>query len=217
VPSPLGEHVDAQHFLDSAGVARKIVAYRRGQVIFRQGDACEEVLYLQDGRVKISVGSKAGREAVVALLGPGEFFGEACLSGQPVYMARATALTDSRVLAVAKQDMQRCLHTQHALSDRFIAHLLARNIRVQGDLIDHLFNSSEKRLARTLLLLARYGTDRSSTRTVPPISQQTLAEMVGTTRSRVNAFMRKFQRLGLIDYTNGLTVHDSLSTVVLHE
>src|SRR4029079_14344500 len=148
---------NAQAFLDSAGVARKVVEYHRGEAIFTQGDPCEHVLYIQKGNVKLSVVSKAGREAIVAMLGPGEFFGEGCLAGQPVRMGSATATTDSTILQVDKGQMVRLLHKQHALSERFIAHMLARNIRIEEDLVDHLFNSSEKRLARTLLLLARYG------------------------------------------------------------
>jgi CRP/FNR family cyclic AMP-dependent transcriptional regulator len=208
---------NAQAFLDSAGVARTIVEYRRADVIFSQGDPCESVLYIQKGGVKLSVLSKAGREAVVAMLGPGEFFGEGCLAGQPVRMGSATATTDSTILRVDKDHMVRLLHKQHALSDRFIAHMLARNIRIEEDLIDQLFNSSEKRLARTLLLLARYGKHDQPVRAVPSISQETLAEMIGTTRSRVNFFMKKFQRLGFIDYTDGLKVNNSLLTVVLHD
>jgi CRP/FNR family transcriptional regulator, cyclic AMP receptor protein len=208
---------NAQTFLDSAGVSRRVAAYKRADVIFGQGDRCEHVLYIQSGGVKLSVVSKAGREAVVAMLGPGEFFGEGCLAGQPVRMGSATATTDSTILLVDKAQMVRLLHKQHALSDRFIAHMLSRNIRIEEDLVDHLFNSSEKRLARTLLLLARYGKHGGRVRAVPPISQTTLAEMVGTTRSRVNFFMKKFQRLGFIDYTDGLKVDNSLLTVVLHE
>jgi CRP-like cAMP-binding protein len=208
---------NAQAFLESAGLARKIVDYRRADAIFTQGDPCQHVLYIQKGGVKLSVLSKAGREAVVAMLGPGEFFGEGCLAGQPVRMGSATATTDSTILLVDKDSMVRLLHRQHALSDRFIAHMLARNIRIEEDLIDQLFNSSEKRLARTLLLLARYGKHDKPVRAVPPVSQETLAEMVGTTRSRVNFFMKKFQRLGFIDYTNGLKVNNSLLTVVLHD
>jgi CRP-like cAMP-binding protein len=208
---------NAQAFLDSAGIARKIVEYRRAEVIFAQGDPCEHVLYLQSGGVKLSVLSRAGREAVVAMLGPGEFFGEGCLAGQSVRVGSATATTDSAVLLVDKDQMVGLLHKQHALSDRFIAHMLARNIRIEEDLVDQLFNSSEKRLARTLLLLARYGKHDTPVRAVPTISQETLAEMVGTTRSRVNFFMKKFQRLGFIDYTDGLKVNHSLLTVVLHD
>jgi CRP/FNR family cyclic AMP-dependent transcriptional regulator len=208
---------NVEAFLDSAGIARKIVQYRRAEVIFTQGDACEHVLYIQRGGVKLSVLSKAGREAVVAMLGPGEFFGEGCLAGQAVRMGSSAATTDSTILFVGKDRMVRLLHKQHALSDRFIAHLLARNIRVEGDLVDQLFNSSEKRLARTLLLLARYDQQDRSQKAIPKISQATLADMVGTTRSRVNFFMNKFKRLGFIEYKEGLTVHNSLFTVVLHD
>ena len=167
--------------------------------------------------MKLSVSSSAGREAVVGMLGSGEFFGEGCLAGQPARMGTATATSDSTVLLVDKTQMVRLLHKQHALSDRFIAHMLARNIRIEEDLVDQLFNSSEKRLARTLLLLARYGKHDKPVRAIPPLSQETLAEMIGTTRSRVNFFMKKFQRLGFIDYTDGLKVNNSLLTVVLHE
>jgi CRP/FNR family cyclic AMP-dependent transcriptional regulator len=208
---------NVQAFLDSSGIARKIVEYRRDEVIFTQGDPCEHVLYIQKGGVKLSVLSTSGREAVVAMLGPSEFFGEGCLAGQPVRMGSATATTDSTILLVDKDQMVRLLHKQHALSDRFIAHMLARNIRIEEDLVDQLFNSSEKRLARALLLLARYGKHDKPARAVPPITQETLAEMVGTTRSRVNFFMKKFQRLGFIDYKNGLKVNNSLLTVVLHD
>jgi len=208
---------NAQAFLDSAGVAREIVAYRRAEVIFTQGDPCGSVLYIQKGGVKLSVLSKTGREAVVAMLGPGDFFGEGCLAGQPFRMGSATAITPSVILLVDKERMVQLLHKQHAMSDRFIAHMLARNIRIEEDLVDQLFNSSEKRLARTLLLLARYGKPDKPVRAVPKISQETLAEMVGTTRSRVNFFMKKFQRLGFIDYKDGLTVNNSLLTVVLHD
>ena len=208
---------NAQAFLDSAGVSRKIVDYRRTEAIFTQGDLCEHVLYIQKGGVKLSVLSKTGREAVVAMLGPGDFFGEGCLAGQPVRMGSATAITGSTILQVDKDQMVRLLHKQPALSDRFIAHMLARNIRIEEDLVDQLFNSSEKRLARTLLLLARYGKQDEPQKAVPKISQETLAEMVGTTRSRVNFFMNKFKRLGFIDYNDGLKVHNSLLTVVLHD
>jgi len=208
---------DVQGFLDSSGINRKIVEYRRAAVIFTQGDPCEHVLYLQKGGVKLSVLSKSCREAVVAMLGPGEFFGEGCLAGQPIRTGNAKTTMDSAILHVDKDQMVRLLHRQHALSDRFIAHMLARNIRIEEDLVDQLFNSSEKRLARTLLLLARYGKHDKPVRQVPPVSQETLAEMIGTTRSRVNFFMKKFQRLGFIDYTDGLKVNNSLLTVVLHD
>ena len=211
------ETFNVQAFLDSAGIARKIVAFRRGEAVFSQGDPCESVLYIHSGAIKLSVLSRTGREAVVALLGPGDFFGEGCLAGQAVRMGKATAITRSSILLVDKDEMVRLLHRQPELSDRFIAHMLSRNIRIEEDLIDQLFNSSEKRLARTLLLLARYGTHEKSEQTVPPISQETLAEMIGTTRSRVNFFMRKFQRLGFIDYKAGLKVNSSLLTIVLHD
>jgi len=208
---------NVQAFLDSAGVAKPVVRYARNESIFTQGDACKHVLYIQAGGVKLSVLSKTGREAVVAMLGPGEFFGEGCLAGQQVRMGSATAITPSAILLVGKDQMVRLLQKQHAMAERFISHMLARNIRIEEDLIDQLFNSSEKRLARTLLLLARYGKHDQPVREVPTISQETLAEIVGTTRSRVNFFMRKFQRLGFIDYTDGLKVNNSLLTVVLHD
>src|SRR5205823_5447213 len=208
---------NARAFLDSAGLSKEIVEYARSEAIFSQGDRSKSVMYIQRGGVKLSVLSKTGREAVVAMLGPGEFFGEGCLAGQPLRMGSATAITPSTILFVDKEAMVQLLHKQHAMSDRFITHMLARNIRIEEDLIDQLFNSSEKRLARTLLVLARYGKNDAPVRTVTPISQKTLAEMVGTTRSRVNFFMKKFQRLGFIDYKRGLKVNNSLLTVVLHD
>ena len=204
-------------FLDSAGTARRVVEYHRGGVIFAQGGPCENVLYIQAGSVKLSVVSKTGRQAVVAMLGPGDFFGEGCLAGQPVRMGSATAATRATILFVGQVDMARLLHEQNTMSDLLIAHLLSRTIRIEEDLVDQLFSSSEKRLARKLLLLARFGERGTLVRAVPAISQETLAEMVGTTRSRVNFFMKKFERLGFIDYKNGLRVHDSLFTVVLHD
>jgi CRP/FNR family transcriptional regulator, cyclic AMP receptor protein len=210
---------DAQAFLDSAGVAKSIVQYGRGEAVFTQGDLCEHVMYIQSGGVKLSVLSKTGREAVVAMLGPGDFFGEGCLAGQPMRMGSATAITPSAILFVDKDKMIRLLHKQHAMSDRFISHMLARNIRIEEDLIDQLFNSSEKRLARTLLLLARYGKQDKPARVVPKVSQETLAEMIGTTRSRVNFFLNKFKRLGFIDYNGDLPlkINSSLLSVVLHD
>jgi len=210
---------NAQAFLDSAGVAKTIVQYARGDAIFTQGDACEHVMYVQSGGVKLSVLSKTGREAVVAMLGPGDFFGEGCLAGQRFRMGSATAMTPSAILSVDKQKMIRLLHKQHAMSDRFIAHMLARNARIEEDLIDQLFNSSEKRLARALLLLARYGKQDKPARVVPKVSQETLAEMVGTTRSRVNFFLNKFKKLGFIEYDDDLPlkVNSSLLSVVLHD
>ena len=217
MPPKLDQPFDVQSFLDSSGIQRRIVEYRRGQAIFTQGDPCDHVMYIQRGNVKLSVVSKVGRQAVVAMLGPGEFFGEGCLAGQAVRMGSAAAATVATILLIDKDQMAALLRKEHALSDRFIGHMLARNIRVEQDLIDQLFNSSEKRLARTLLLLARYGKHDDPVRAIPAISQETLAEMVGTTRSRVNFFMKKFQRLGFIDYTNGLKVNNSLLTVVLHD
>lgn len=198
-------------------MARKVITYRRGEYIFKQGDAADHVLYVKSGGVKLSLLSKMGRQAVVGLLGPGEFFGEGALAGQPLRMGSASALAPSEVQQIDLETMVRLLHQEHGMSDRFISHMLARNIRIEQDLIDQLFNSSEKRLARTLLLLARYGKHDAPVRAIPPISQETLAEMVGTTRSRVNFFMKKFQRLGFIDYSDGLKVNNSLLTVVLHD
>ena len=210
---------NAEAFLESAGLAKTIVQYGRDEAIFTQGDACEHVLYVQSGGVKLSVLSKTGKEAVVAMLGPGDFFGEGCLAGQPVRMGSATAMTPSAILLVEKAQMVRLLHRQHAMSDRFIAHMLTRNIRIEEDLIDQLFNSSEKRLARMLLLLARYGKEDKPIRTVPRVSQETLAEMVGTTRSRVNFFLNKFKKLGFIEYDGKrpIKVNKSLLSVVLHD
>jgi CRP/FNR family transcriptional regulator, cyclic AMP receptor protein len=174
-------------------------------------------MHIQTGTVKLSVLSRGGKEAVVAMLGPGDFFGEQALAGHPVRLEAATAMTTTKVLNIPKRQMIRLLHDQHALSDRFIAYVLARNIRIEEDLIDQLFNSSEKRLARTLLLLARYGKADQTYRVLPRISQETLAEMVGTTRSRVNFFMNKFKKLGFIDYNGGLKVNHSLLTVIVHD
>jgi len=210
---------NTQAFLESDGVAKTIAQYRRDDVIFSQGDVCKHVMYIQTGNVKLSVLSKTGREAVVAVLGPGDFFGEGCLAGHAVRMGTATAMSPSTILLVAKRKMVRLLHRQHAMSDRFIAHMLARNIRIEQDLIDQLFNSSEKRLARTLLLLARYGKRDKPVRVVPKISQETLAEMIGTTRSRVNFFLNKFRKLGFIEYDGELPlkINSSLLSVVLHD
>ncbi len=208
---------DAQAFLDSAGVARKIVEFKGKETLFSQGDASGTVMYIQKGGVKISVVSKTGKEAVVAILGPGDFVGEGGLAGQPLRMATATAVTPATVLVIDKKEMFRVLHAEHALSDRFITYMLQRNIRTEEDLIDQLFNSSEKRLARTLLLLARYGKEDKPQRVIPKISQETLAEMVGTTRTRVNFFMNRFREMGFIKYNGGLQVNSSLLSVVLHE
>jgi CRP/FNR family transcriptional regulator, cyclic AMP receptor protein len=210
---------DAKAFLDSAGFAKTIVTYDAGDVIFTQGDPGEHVLYIQAGGVKLSVLSKTGKEAVIAMLGRGDFFGEGCLAGQTVRMGSATATSSSAILRIEKGQMARVLQNQHAMSDRFISHMLTRNIRIEEDLIDQLFNSSEKRLARTLLLLARYGEEEKPIRTVPKISQETLAEMVGTTRSRVNFFLNKFKKLGFIDYDgeHPIKINKSLLSVVLRD
>jgi CRP/FNR family cyclic AMP-dependent transcriptional regulator len=208
---------DVGAFLRSAGAGTRIVSYRPSHAIFSQGDASDSVLYIQKGAVKLSVLSRGGKEAVVAMLGPGDFFGERALTGHPVRLEAATAITTTTVLTIPTEQMTRLLHDQPALSERFITHMLARNIRIEEDLIDQLFNSSEKRLARTLLLLARYGTPDEAHRVLPPISQETLAEMIGTTRSRVNFFMNKFKKLGFIEYNGGLKVHHSLLTVIVHD
>jgi CRP/FNR family transcriptional regulator, cyclic AMP receptor protein len=214
---PKKQIFDTTAFLNSPGTARKVVGFRPGQTVYSQGDPADAILFIQQGSVRLSVVSQAGREAVVGVLDEGEFFGEGALAGQPVRLATATALTESRILAVPKRQMIRLLHQQHAFSDRFIAHMLARNIRLEEDLIDQLFNASEKRLARMLLLLARYGKPDGPRRVLPKISQEVLAEMVGTTRSRVNFFMNKFRKLGFIEYNGGLKVHHELLSVVLHE
>jgi len=210
---------DAQAFLDSSGVEQTIVRYARGEMVFSQGDVAGHVLYIQTGGIKLSVLSKTGREAVVAMLGPGDFFGEGCLASQPIRMGGATAITPSTILHIEKGAMVRLLRKQHAMSDRFISHMLARNIRIEEDLIHQLFNSSEKRLARALLLLARYGKQSRPIRVVPAISQDTLADMVGTTRSRIHFFLNKFKKLGFIEYdgTLPLKINSSLLSVVLHD
>ena len=217
IKAPKAGSFDVQAFLDSGGVARRVAEYQSGAVIYSQGDPCDSVLYIQKGGVKLRVISHAGKEAIVAMLGPGDFFGEGALAGQPVRMATAVATDASALLIVEKQQMIRLLHEQHGLSDRFLSYVLARNIRVEADLVDQLFNSSEKRLARTLLLLARYGKREVPHRVLPKISQEMLAEMVGTTRSRVNFFMNKFKKLGFIEYNGGLKINDSLLSIVLHD
>jgi CRP-like cAMP-binding protein len=189
-PKPNRKNVfNSQDFLDSAGVARKVTEFRRKETIFAQGDPAQNVMYIQKGGVRLSVLNEVGKEAVVAILGPGDFFGEGCLAGQPLRMGTATAITATTLMLIEKKEMIRVLHAEHAFSDRFISYMLSRNIRIEEDLVDQLFNSSEKRLARTLLLLARYGEQDKPQRVLPKISQEMLAEMVGTTRSRVNFFM----------------------------
>jgi len=216
-PTPTKPRFDLQDFLDTAGAARHIVRFRRSEKIYAQGEPAESVNYIQEGGVRLSVISEGGKEAVVAVLGPGDFFGEGCLAGQTVCMATASAIVPTSILSIERNEMMRVLRTEHAFSDRFISHMLARNIRVEEDLIDQLFNSSEKRLARALLLLARYGKEDQPQGVLPKVSQETLAEMIGTTRSRVNFFMNKFRKLGFIKYNGGLQINTSLLSVVLHD
>jgi CRP/FNR family cyclic AMP-dependent transcriptional regulator len=206
-----------QVFLDTAGVSRKVMEYRRGESIYSQGEPADTVMYIQKGGVKFSVVNGTGKEAVVAMFGPGDFFGEGCMAGQLLRMGTASAITSTTVLVIQQRELLRALHAEHALSDHFITYMLARNIRVEEDLIDQLFNSSEKRLARTLLLLARYGEQEQPDGLLPKLSQETLASMVGTTRSRVNFFLNKFRKLGFIEYNGKIKVNKSLLTVVLHE
>jgi CRP/FNR family cyclic AMP-dependent transcriptional regulator len=208
---------DPQTFLSSVGGARKVKEFKKAEVVYSQGDSAKSVMYIQEGGVKLSVVSEAGKEAVVAILEPGDFFGEGCLAGQSVRIGRAVAITPSTVLVFEKDEMLKALAEQQALSDRFITFMLARNIRIEQDLIDQLFNSSEKRLARTLLLLARYGKEDRPQRLLPKISQETLAEMIGTTRPRVNYFMNKFRKMGFIKYNGGLQINASLLSIVLHD
>jgi CRP-like cAMP-binding protein len=209
---------DAQAFLDSAGAAREVAAYRRSEVVFAQGDAGDSVFYIQAGGVKLSVVSTAGREAIVAMLGPGDFFGEGGLAGQSVRKTTATALTPTTVLVIGKAEMMRVLRAEHALSDRFIAYMLSRNIRIEEDLLDQLFDSAEKGLARNLLLRARYGTKDKPDTVVPMLSPAALAKLVGTTPERISAILEKFTRLGFVEERPaGLAVSTSLLSVVLHD
>ena len=207
----------AQAFLDSAGMARKVRQYKEAEIIFSQGNPAESVFYIQEGSVKITVVSETGKEAIIAILGPEDFFGEGCLADQPVRMGNAKSITPSTVLVIDKDEMAKVLHDQRELSDLFINFVLTRNMRIEENLIDQLFNSTEKRLARSLLLLARYGKQEHPQRELPKVSQEMLAEMVGTTRQRVNLFMNKFRKLGFVRYNGGLQVHNSLLTVVLHD
>ena len=203
--------------IDWTGIRTQRVEYAAGTTIFAQGDAAESVMYVEDGAVRLSVLSHSGKEAVIAVVDAGHFFGEGCLVGQARRMATASAMTPCAIVIVDKPEMVRRLHAAPAFADRFLTHMLTRNIRIEEDLIDQLFNSSEKRLARTLLLLARYGEPEASHRTLPKVSQETLAEMVGTTRSRVNFFMNKFRKLGFIEYNGGLKINNSLLSVVLRD
>jgi CRP-like cAMP-binding protein len=208
---------DATAFLESADAPRRVVSYSKGKVVFSQGQPSDAVMYIQKGAIKISVVSRAGKEAVVAMLGPGDFFGEGVLTGQSKRIGTATATALTTVLIIDKATMLQLLRDEPTFSERFIAYMLARNIRIEADLVDHLFNSSEKRLARALLLLARYGDQEGLERRIPKISQETLAEMIGTTRSRVNFFMNKFRDLGFIDYKDDIKINASLLGVVLHD
>jgi CRP-like cAMP-binding protein len=212
------QRFDPKKFLAQSGVGRTVEEFRKKQAIFRQGEPADTVFYVQKGQAKLTVLSKQGKEAAIALLGPADFLGEGCLaSDQPVRLATATAVTDCSVLRIEKAEMLRALHEEHRFSDLFVAYLVERHNRTQADLVDQLFNSSEKRLARALLLLARFGKEATSETVTPHVNQETLAEMIGTTRSRVNFFMNKFRKLGLIDYNGGLKVKSSLLSVVLHE
>jgi len=208
---------DPYQFLKTIGMGRTSIPFQKKQTIFVQGDLAEAVFYIQTGKVKLSVVSKTGKEATIGILGEGDFFGEGSLAGQTLRMGSATAMTDCDVLRIDKKAMMEALHREHEISDLFVAYLLARNIRYEEDLVDQLFNSSEKRLARILLLLARFGKEGIPETVIPKISQETLAEMVGTTRSRVIFFMNRFRKLGFIHYNGGLQVHSSLLNVVLHE
>jgi CRP/FNR family cyclic AMP-dependent transcriptional regulator len=209
---------NAQHYLASGGVSRKVVEYQRSEKAYSQGDPATNVLYIQKGGIKLSVVNEVGREAVVAMLGLGDFFGEGGMAGQLVRMGTATAIAPTTLLVIEKREMIRVLHAEHAFSDRFLAYMLSRNIRIEQDLVDQLFNSCEKRLARTLLLLTRYGKQPHPEKMLPKVSQEVLAGMIGATRSRVNFFMNKFRELGFIKYNKGgLHINTSLLNVVLHE
>ena len=207
---------DAKAFLTKASTGRSVSTYRKKQVVFVQGDPADAVFYLEKGQIKLTVVSERGKSAVVAMLGRGDFFGEGCLAGQPVRMATASAMTEVSVVRLDKQAMVTLLHERSTFSERFMAHLLARNVRFEEDLVDQLFNSSEKRLARVLLLLARFGKEGKIEPVIPKISQEVLAEMVGTTRPRISGFMSKFRKLGFIEYNGGLHIHSSLLNVLLH-
>jgi CRP-like cAMP-binding protein len=209
---------DPNAFLATIGEGRKIVPFEKKETIFTQGDAADAVFYVQSGKVKLTVVSNNGKEATIGILGEKNFFGEGCLAGQPLRMAAATAMTKCELLRIEKKAMTQALHREHALSDLFVAYLLTRNIRYEEDLVDQLFNSSEKRLARILLLLAHFGKEGTPQTVIPAISQETLAEMVGTTRSRVSHFMNNFRKLGFVDYgEGGMQVHSSLLNIVLHD
>jgi CRP-like cAMP-binding protein len=216
VETAVRPHFNVEAYLSAAASSGRVETHREGEVVFSQGDDAGDVRYIQKGAVKLSVLSRIGKEAVVAMLAPGDFFGEGVLAGQSIRIGTATAMAESSVLVIQKDTMVRLLHEQAEFADRFLTHMLARNIRIESDLVDQLFNSSEKRLARALLLLARYGQPNPQ-RELPRISQETLAEMIGTTRSRVNFFMNKFRKLGLIEYNGGLKINSSLLGIVLHD
>lgn len=207
-----------EDFLATIGGGRKIVSFPKKQLVFVQGAACDAVYYIQQGRVKITVLSKTGKEATIGILNPGDFIGEDCLVGRPIRLTSATTMTECSFMRIEKQSMLAVLHKEHALSDMFTAYLLARNIRYEEDLVDQLFNSSEKRLARVLLLLAQFGKEGRKEKAIATMSQETLAEMVGTTRSRVSFFMNRFRKLGFVDYSSkSIEVHSSLLNIVLHD
>ena len=208
---------DPHEFLATIGGGRKVAVFPKKRTIFTQGDPADAVFYIQTGKVKLTVVSKTGKEATIGILGEGDFFGEGALAGQTLRMGSATAMTDCAILRIDKKAMMEALHRKHEVSDMFVAYLLARNIRYEEDLVDQLFNSSEKRLARILLLLARFGKEGKPESVIPKISQEALAEMIGTTRSRVSFFMNRFRKLGFIHYNGGLQVHSSLLNVVLHD
>jgi CRP/FNR family transcriptional regulator, cyclic AMP receptor protein len=209
---------DPRKFLATIGEGRQVVAFPKKQTIFAQGDSADAVFYIQAGKIRLTVVSKIGKEATLGILGEGQFFGEGSLAGQALRMGSATAMTDCELLRIDKKTMMLALHREHTLSDLFVAYLLARNIRYEEDLVDQLFNSSEKRLARLLLLLAHFGKEGAPETVIPKISQETLADMIGTTRSRVSFFMNRFRELGFLDYgESGLKVHSSLLNIVLHD
>jgi CRP/FNR family cyclic AMP-dependent transcriptional regulator len=208
---------DPQVFLAKVGTGRDQTNYQKNQPVFSQGDPADTVFYIQKGKIKLAVVSKEGKEAVVGILGAGDFFGEGCLAGQSVRMATATTMSECSIMQLEKAGVVRLLHEQPAFSDLLLHHLLSRNIRIEEDLVDQLFNSSEKRLARVLLLLANFGKDGKPEAVIPKISQETLAEIVGTTRSRVSLFMNRFRKMGFIHYNGGLEVHSSLLNVILHD
>jgi CRP/FNR family transcriptional regulator, cyclic AMP receptor protein len=211
------QRFDVEEYLSNSGVSRKVLKFKNGQVLFSQDDPCNDVLYIQSGHAKLTVVNPHGKEAVLALLGPGDFLGEGCIIGNPLRMATATAIAPLSAMSIEKKEMMRVLNAEQEFAGKFISYMLERNLKTEADLVDQLFNSSEKRLARALLMLARYGKEGHPQTMVAKISQETLAELVGTTRSRVNFFMNKFRKLGFIHYNGGLQVHSSLLNVVLHD